>query len=660
MKKLMRFALPLIILGSFYGCKKEAGLCTEITVYTEDSRTELSFPSILWTEDDAIVVNGKTSTAVSIQPGGCKATFTIPPSSAPYYGFYPASAFVPGSYAPASSKFGSIVLPEKQTWVENSFDPAAALMTGYSTTSFDMSFSCATAFMKITVNGSSDLHDIKRIEITANGGEDMSGTLGANGKNGYGVIVSYPSGIPQGKAIYASIAPGTYASGISLRIVDINGHFQDLKSNRPFTAGAGTVYPTSITFIPTGTIIDGSTGETDDPSGKQTYTEFTKHGTLIRTSVADPCLNYVNGLFYLTMTGSSNISMIVDTDLDKLTTAIHPVNLSNRIYQSSSDDNVKAMFGDDAEINGTWSPEVHYFSEADFPGRSGWYMFLGLRKKYIVDGTALSTYIRMVVLKSLSDGQEGPYGHPESGIPNLSQELLGKNGGSVAEWGCGTSVLRIPSGQYAGIYALWVEEEGRGTGYGNFFQKIMIAKMSSPWQISTDPAVVTTPTQNWEKAGADNTFPMVVEGATAIYGDHGEIFLAYCGSGYWSNYGLGQLTLAKKGNNYTNPLLTSSWIKYNENPVFSSKESSDLRGAGHAFFLKDDKGNRFMCYHAYPFVDGQKASARNAYMEPYTIDYNDCPETAPQGVLRLGLQGNGVSAPVENSSFKFYLGFLAN
>ena len=204
------------------------------------------------------------------------------------------------------------------------------------------------------------------------------------------------------------------------------------------------------------------------------------------------------------------------------------------------------------------------------------------------------------------------------------------------------------------MYATWVDEVGRGEGLGNFYQRLRIARLSTPWQLATGGATITTPTQSWEQKGANATLPQVVEGGTAIYGDNGEIFLAYCGSGYWSDYGLGQLTLKREGGDYANPLLTDSWIKYSGNPVFSSKTSSDLRGAGHAFFLKDDLGNRFMCYHAYPYVDGVKQSSRNCYMETYSIDYDAVSETAPQGLLKFGLLSTGVTAPVSTSEFDFY------
>ena len=369
-------------------------------------------------------------------------------------------------------------------------------------------------------------------------------------------------------------------------------------------------------------------------------------GTLIRRSAADPCLVFDDGCFYLTMTGSSRLVMVKDRSLSSLDVDVHPT-LDNIFYDSAADPSVEELFGPGAVINGTWSPEIHYFSEEEFPGESGWYIYLALRQKVEENGKTSSRNIRMCVLKSASGKVDGPYVNPVTGDENHTQPFLDENGEFLTGWCVGPSLLRIPSGRYKGVYLTWVEEVGRGQGLGNFYQTIMISRISSPWQVAGTPGLITKPTQEWETYGSSKTHPCVVEGGTAVYGDHGEIFMAYCGSGYWSDYGLGQLTLLRDGDDYADPLKTESWVKYEGNPVFSSARSSDLRGAGHAFFLTDGKGQRFFCYHAYPIVNGKKSKQRNAYIEPYFIDYGTKSPSAPYGVLKMGAMGNGKSAPVE-------------
>ena len=365
----------------------------------------------------------------------------------------------------------------------------------------------------------------------------------------------------------------------------------------------------------------------------------TLSGTLVRSGTADPWLFTDGEKYYLTQTGTSRVAVFASDTLDGLKT---PTIEDNIVYNSASDSTVAALYGEDAAINGTWSPEIHYISEEDFGADyAGWYMFVALRKN-----TGDSSVVRMVVLKSTTDSPKGPYGHPTSGTANCSQPLLQEDGSIYDEWGCGQSILRIAEGPYKGIYATWVAEEGRGSSgsAGKFYQKLMIAKLSNPWTLASEPAIITTPTQSWEYAGASSTHPRVVEGGTAVYGTNGEVFLTYSGSGYWSDYGLGQLTWT--GGDL---LKTSSWVKLPDtasedgtltNPIFTAATADNLRGAGHASFITDRDGNGFFCYHAYPYADGTKADARSAYIESYYIDYNAWNGTS-YGVIRLG---SGVAA----------------
>lgn len=374
-------------------------------------------------------------------------------------------------------------------------------------------------------------------------------------------------------------------------------------------------------------------------SGGYTACEpMTLNGTLIRSNTADPCLLYSGGEFFLTMTGSSRIAIVHDRYLDRLTSEVHPSSI-NIIYEGSQDPNVKEMYGSDAILEGTWSPEIHIIKEEECPGYGGCYMFVALKQKL-----SNSRNVRTVVLKSTTGSPGGPFVHPVKGLVNNTQTLLDKDGNPITFWNIGMSLLRVPSGKYKGLYGTYVDEVGRGSGVqGQFYQRLRIARLKTPWQLETDLYTITTPTQEWEKKGSSDIYPEVVEGGTAVYGDNGEIFLAYCGSGYWSDYGLGQLTLKRENGDYCDPLKTESWIKYDKNPLFTSAYSDDLRGAGHAFFLKDAAGNRFFAYHAYNW-DGKNKGNRHAYIEPYTIDYSKKSDSAPDGVLVFGANKNKMTA----------------
>ena len=375
--------------------------------------------------------------------------------------------------------------------------------------------------------------------------------------------------------------------------------------------------------------------------------------TLLHTSMADPCMVFSDGYFYLTATGSENIALLKSASLENLAN-LSVTNIGNYVYESAQDNGAKADLGY-TTLSGAWSPELHYFSEEDFPGQSGWYMYLAIRKNATVNGQT-SAYVRMVALKSAAGNTpDGPYVHPVTGAESDTQIILNGDGSSYDAWGCGQTILRIKDGEYRGIYMMWVAEEGRGTE--NFFQKIMIAKMKSPWQIEGEPSAILTPTQYWETIGSgyngEKYNPAVVEGAAPVYGENGEIFLLYCGSGYWTNYGLGQATWTGG-----NPLLASSWVKYADNPVFGANDKNgnhyygvEMQGAGHAFFLRDAEDNLFAVYHAYPAdADGSnKASGRNAYIEACTVDY-----TKSNGVNRgvVTFQDGNKPAPT-NSTVEF-------
>ena len=383
---------------------------------------------------------------------------------------------------------------------------------------------------------------------------------------------------------------------------------------------------------------------------------------LLRKGCADPWLFRHDSKFYLTQTGSTKVIVSASDTLSGLSAA----GCAQTVAYDSAFDTTTGLWGYKG-VSGTWSPELHYFTDADFPEHAGWYMFVALRDAARSD----SSRVKSVVLKSLSGSPAGPYGNPLTGAKFSSQPLLDKSGRPYAGWAVGQTALVIPTGKWKGVYALFVTETGRGTR--NFYQEIRIARLKTPWQFATDSSIVTIPTQFWETVGASRTgykdpakkrstpfFPRVVEGATAVYGDRSDIYLIYSGSGYWTNYGLGQLTWTGE-----DPLKTSSWTKYEFNPIFTVADRHakhlpdlDLQGPGHASFFRDDAGKRFLVYHAYPYnasktkkvvsgetlAPGAKGKRRHAYVESYRIDYGEWNGTG-WGVFHMGAKDNSHPAP---------------
>lgn len=247
---------------------------TVIGATIEEARTVLDGTKVLWTADDAVVVNGVASSSTTLKGGGKSAEFTFDAAlNAPYYALYPASRYIPESYAPAGGTYGSLVLPASQTWTEDGFDPSAALMYGCGSDTPDVNFSLGVAFIRFTISGGDSGHAIKRIEVSSLGDEAMSGQLALKagpqlepvaGEGSGGVKLCAESGIPLGASALVAIAAQEYASGIKVRIVDMENHFQDIRSTKVFHPQAGTVYNTAVDFVPAGTLIEGETGDGED------------------------------------------------------------------------------------------------------------------------------------------------------------------------------------------------------------------------------------------------------------------------------------------------------------------------------------------------------------------------------------------------------------
>ena len=264
------------------------------------SRTALGGLTCTWSDGDAIAVNGKASTDIEILESGKKARFTLPLIDAPYHAIYPVSAYNAGSYAPESGRYGTVTVPETQSYVAGSFDPAAAIMVAASETGSSIDFVHAMSYLRLTVNAGSDNHSIAEISVWANSEEDLSGEfsfdpsslrLVGNGKSGKRIIVSCGAGAALGDPIVIALPAKTYQTGISMRIKDIKNHYQVIKSAKQFTAEAGKIYDTSIDFKPTGTLIYGQAP--GSASGKKTRILFIGNShTLDATDLLPLMLNH--------------------------------------------------------------------------------------------------------------------------------------------------------------------------------------------------------------------------------------------------------------------------------------------------------------------------------------------------------------------------------
>ncbi len=203
---------------------------------------------------------------------------------------------------------------------------------------------------------------------------------------------------------------------------------------------------------------------------------------------------------------------------------------------------------------GLWAPEIHYLD-------GKWYVY------YAADDGNNANH-RMYVLENASaDPFQGTW-------TNKGQITDATN-----RWAIDGTVLVVGTEKYF----LWSGWEGTV----NDKQHLYIARMSSPWTLSSARVRISTPTYAWET----NTSPQVNEGPQVIV-RNGVISLVYSASGSWTdNYCLGLIT-ARVGTDLLNP---ASWTK-RSTPLFRS--GNGLYSPGHHAFTKSMDGTEdWIVYH---------------------------------------------------------------
>lgn len=240
--------------------------------------------SVFWADGDQILVNGETSTNIDIDPVNKKsASFTLDVVDAPYCAVYPASLYVAGSYSTEKKDTAiiEITIPSTQKYVENGFDPNAAIMTARGEAGGGLAFKHAMAYLKVVVTGTT----VKSIRVNGNDNEALSGVYtisytdsgvafgpkkNEKGKaigNTSATISCGESGVASGTPVFIAIPAREYKRGLTLTIVDAENHYQVVHSMKTFTAVPGKVYPTTITFKAAGTYLEGGIYTVEDWNG---------------------------------------------------------------------------------------------------------------------------------------------------------------------------------------------------------------------------------------------------------------------------------------------------------------------------------------------------------------------------------------------------------
>lgn len=239
--------------------------------------------SVFWADGDQILVNGETSTNIDIDPDNKKsASFTLGVVDAPYCAVYPAGLYVKDSYKTVKedSTVIEITIPSTQKYVENGFDPNAAIMTARGEAGGGLAFKHAMAYLKVAVTGTT----VKSIRVNGNDNEALSGVytisytdsgvaFGPHKEKGKAIgntsatISCGESGVASGTPVFIAIPAREYKRGLTLTIVDSENHYQVVHSMKSFTAVPGKVYPTEITFNAAGTYLEGGIYTVEDWNG---------------------------------------------------------------------------------------------------------------------------------------------------------------------------------------------------------------------------------------------------------------------------------------------------------------------------------------------------------------------------------------------------------
>ena len=240
--------------------------------------------SVFWADGDQILVNGETSTNIDIDHDNKKsASFTLPVVDAPYCAVYPAGLYVKDSYKTVKedSTVIEITIPSTQTYVENGFDPNAAIMTARGEAGGGLAFKHAMAYLKVAVTGTT----VKSIRVNGNDNEALSGAYtisysksgiafgpkkNEEGKaigNTSATIYCGESVVASGAPVFIAIPAREYKSGLTLTIVNAENQYQVVHSMKSFTAVPGKVYPTTITFNAAGTYLEGGIYTVEDWNG---------------------------------------------------------------------------------------------------------------------------------------------------------------------------------------------------------------------------------------------------------------------------------------------------------------------------------------------------------------------------------------------------------
>lgn len=248
-----------------------------------------------------------------------------------------------------------------------------------------------------------------------------------------------------------------------------------------------------------------------------------------------------------------------------------------------------------------WAPEMHKIGGA-------WYMFFAA-------GASDNIWaIRPYVLKCDGDPYNGNW--TECG------QMQASSGDTESFRGFSLDMTYFENnGKH---YVIWAEIKGDSS--------LFMAEInpSEPWKLISKPIMLTKPEYNWELVNN-----RVNEGAAVLKTDN-KVYVFFSASGTGSEYCVGRM----EADINADLMNINSWKKLSY-PVLQTADLSGQSGPGHNCFVKDEKGNLLIVYHARPSSHSdQKCGTYNK--DPL---YDPCRHTR---IKRVAFDGNG--DPVINLS----------
>ena len=166
-------------------------------------------------------------------------------------------------------------------------------------------------------------------------------------------------------------------------------------------------------------------------------------------------------------------------------------------------------------------------------------------------------------------------------------------------------------------YVIWAEIKGDSS--------LFMAEIdpSQPWKLTSKPILLTKPEYDWELVNN-----RVNEGAAVLKTDK-KVYVFFSASGTGSEYCVGRL----EADINADLMSTGSWKKLSS-PVLSTADVKGCAGPGHNSFVRNERGELLIVYHARP--DSHSSQACGTYNKDPL--YDSCRHTR---IKRVVFDGSG-------------------